>query len=285
MRGALAVALLLASCLLAPSARAQEAEDPALRRAARALAEEGIAAARERRWQDAREAFARSLALFPSAVTRMNLAGAEVRTGALVAAAEDYRRFLREADDEARARHGAAVEAALASLEPRIPTWTVRASLAEGDVLLLDGEPLREAALGVPLPIDPGPHEVAVRRAERVIAGARFDAAEGQHGTTELDVPPLDAGVEQAPVEQAPVEQAPVTEVTTQLPVAEAPPIDAVPPIESAPPGDDTALHVALVVGAGVLVVAAIALGVGFALAAQGSPAGPMGNVDPIVVF
>ena len=72
-----------------PAARAVAAEDGPAQR----LFNQGVAAARENRWNEAREAFARAYGLSQHPVVLINLAAAEVRTGRLKEAASDYRRI------------------------------------------------------------------------------------------------------------------------------------------------------------------------------------------------
>ena len=281
--------LALAALLVLGAARATAQDaDPAMRRAARTLYEQGVTAATEQRWEDARAAFERSLALFPGGVTRMALAGAESRTGRLVAAAESYRRFLREAEPAVRARHEEAVRTALAELEPRIPTWTLDVrGLAEGDAVRLDETRLAGAALGIALPVDPGPHLVVVERDAEIVAQASFVAVESTAGRVELDVPARASADTSVATAEPPVEVVAVEAVAVEESQAAEARVEtslATPTTTSG--GSDDALWIGLGIGGAALAVAAIAIGVGVAVSAsEASVATPVGNAPPIMTF
>lgn len=155
-----------------------------------ALFRQGVQAARDGRWPDALDAFARSYELSPRALTLMNLAGAQARTGRLLEATEGYRRFLVEATDERTRGYREPVARALREVETRTPR--VRLEIAGvlptdriqiGDRSYLGNQTLAE------LPINPGEHRVVVRRGEPalVVGRAQFSIAEGQR--TRVSVP------------------------------------------------------------------------------------------------
>ncbi|MEI8255186.1 MAG: hypothetical protein WCJ30_05880, partial [Deltaproteobacteria bacterium] len=125
----------------------------------------GVEAARQQRWTEAREAFERSYRLYPRTLTLLNLAGAQVESGQLVEGTESYRRFLQEATSGPAAAQRDAAQHALMDAEARIPRLRVAAAgLLASDQLLLDGQAVSHAALGAQLPVDPGPHVLAVLR-------------------------------------------------------------------------------------------------------------------------
>lgn len=125
----------------------------------------GVAAVREARWTDALSAFQRSYALVPQPITLLNIAGAQVETGQLVAGAESYRRFLAQATDGAAAEHRTEASEALARAEARVAHATVDViGMESADQLTLDAQPLGRATVGMSIPVDPGPHVFAVRR-------------------------------------------------------------------------------------------------------------------------
>lgn len=181
------LALLVAAAI--PSATL--AQDPTASEVAlaRRLYGEGLAHARAERWAEAKEAFAQSLELAPRPATRLNLATAQLQTGELVAAAENYRRYLQEAERE---RHRDRARALLAELTPRIPTIHVEiGGLHASDRVELDGDEISQAALGEALPVDPGAHTIRVRRAGRVIDTHAVTLAEGERKEIALRVPRL----------------------------------------------------------------------------------------------
>lgn len=179
------------------AARAQQAPTTAQPSANEiALAREqsriGVAAARLQRWTEAREAFERSFRLYPRTLTLLNLAGAQVESGQLVAGAESYRRFLQQATTGPAAAQRDAAQHALVDAEARIPRLRLAApGLTEGDQLLLDGQVVSHAALGAQLPVDPGPHVVAVTRNGSDIAHASFSVEPRGTREVSLTVPPL----------------------------------------------------------------------------------------------
>src|SRR5690242_7734752 len=73
------------------------AQSPADLRAARELFREGLAHANAGEWTQARDNFERSYAIAPRLPTLLNLAGAQVQTGQIVAGVESYQRFVSEA--------------------------------------------------------------------------------------------------------------------------------------------------------------------------------------------
>lgn len=158
---------------------------------AREAYQSGMAAVREDRWEDAYQSFARAYALVGRPLILLNLATAQVQTGRLVEGAESYRRFVREATEGAVLDHRDEASARLAELEPRIPRAVLRlADLEEGDEVTLDGRPLSRAALAAPLPLDPGPHALEVRRSGEPVASTTFRLEEGQQREVSLDAPP-----------------------------------------------------------------------------------------------
>jgi len=146
------------------------------------LFQEGLTHAHAGEWEPARARFERSYAIAAVPVTLLNLAGAQVQLGLLVAGRESYRNFLSSAEAGGRAaRYRAQAEQAIASLEPRIARLTLRVEgLREGDELRVAGVALNRAALGGDLPVDPGETRVEVLREGAVVTSETFELAEGQ---------------------------------------------------------------------------------------------------------
>jgi hypothetical protein len=178
-------AVVLLAQLAPTSVAAQSASEVA---AARGLFEEGVAAAGNAEWEDALSAFERSYAIAPRSTTLLNLAGAQVQLGRLVAASESYQRLIREAGSNARERRlRDQARDALSSLEPRIAHLTLNiADLARADEVLLDGVAVSHAIVGVATPVDPGDHRISVRRSDREIGQASVNLSEG--GSREVTV-------------------------------------------------------------------------------------------------
>jgi hypothetical protein len=156
---------------------------------ARIAFESGIAAAQRDDWEEARVSFERAYQLAPRPRVLLNLAGAQVHTGRLLAAAEGYRRFLALAADDpsidATLRDGA--ENALREVERRLPLVRYEVEgIGETDQVLLDGNAVAAPAES---PVDPGRHRISVVRDGEEIASETFTAAEGERMEVALSVP------------------------------------------------------------------------------------------------
>lgn len=183
------LALLVALLTIPAGAAAQEpsAADVAL---ARRQFEEGMAAARASRWDAAREAFERSYTLVRRPRILANLATAQAQTGRLVEAAESYRQFLREVSSGPDAATRPGVQHELAALEPRIPEVRITIEgLRPQDRVTLDGAEVSRAALGVPVPINPGSHRLVVTRGSAELESEPFSVAESEHRELNLELP------------------------------------------------------------------------------------------------
>jgi hypothetical protein len=208
---ALSVALALPATAVAQPEADPDARDVSV---ARTEFRAGVQAARAGDWGAARDHFARSYAINPRASALFNLAGAQLQTGQLVEAAESYREYLGRRT-EATAANIAESERVLAELESRIPTVTLRVDdLADGDEVLLDDAVLNPLLLGQPMPLNPGEHRVAVRRAGDVIASETLRATEGARLEASLVAP--------APPAPRPAEPEPLPAVTSPEPAETA---------------------------------------------------------------
>jgi hypothetical protein len=255
--------LALSFLLLAAPASAQSGDDVAH---ARQLFQTGLEAARGQHWVEAREAFAQSLALAERPSTLLNLAGAQVQTGQLVEGAASYHRFLEIATEARDRAHRSEVEAALHSVEPRIPHVTFAIDgLAPGDEVRLDGNIVLPAALASSTALDPGAHDVLVTRAGRTIESQQFQLAESLNIEIELALTPRVASATEAA--QGEMDQAIAVPVEEQH-------------------GDDTGIWIAVGISVGVAVVIGVVVGVLVATQDQGAAAPYQGNFgDGIVHF
>ncbi|XXX75248.1 hypothetical protein WMF30_47125 [Sorangium sp. So ce134] len=204
MSAVVGLASAVAALLCGSAARAQEqARDPvaaeALFKAARALVDKGDYAA-------GCPKFEASLALNPSASTMINIARCHEREGKLATAWHDYNRALvlnRETAGEQRRRSLEEIaQKEIAALEPRVPKLRVVVEGAPSGVeVQRDGTALPAAALGEPLPIDPGPHEIRASAPGHQTETRAITIAEGQTETVALTLRPAaaaGAGVEAA---------------------------------------------------------------------------------------
>jgi hypothetical protein len=164
-------ALLLASPL--------PAQTPAAPETAEALFEAGVSARDRGDYAAARQSFQKSQALEPAPGTLLNLALCEEKLGKPASAVEHLEQVLRAlpaGDDRAPI-----ARARLDAIRPLVPRLTV--SLTPGapgeTTVTLDGAELPAAKLGIPIPLDPGPHVVVAsapgrapgRREGTVVAG------------------------------------------------------------------------------------------------------------------
>ena len=209
MRVAVAATLSFVVVLAGVSAeRAVAAEDDPAQR----LFNQGVAAARENRWNEAREAFARAYGLSQRPVVLINLAAAEVRTGRLKEAASDYRRILQGDSMPETAAFRKAAADVLPVLEARIPRIRLHATgLGATDVVEIDGETISSDRLEEPRLVDPGAHAVVVKRSGAERSRVSFSVAEGESHDISVSAP-LDPQMLSAPA--TPIDGAPGADLT-----------------------------------------------------------------------
>jgi len=178
--------LLLSMGLLV--ARDAEAQSPADVAAARELFGEAAELARQGKWVRARDLYARSLKLKPSALTMYSLAHAQKESGHLVAALENYRRFVKAPPTEASAPYIERANEAIAALEKRVARVTLIVdSEAPSTVrVTIDDVEVPHAALDLPRLVDPGRHEVSATADGSRDFNTAFTVAEG--GATRIDI-------------------------------------------------------------------------------------------------
>ena len=178
--------LLLSTGLLV--ARDAEAQSPADVAAARDLFGEAAGLARRGQWARARDLYARSLELKPSALTMYSLAHAQKESGDLVAALENYRRFVKAPPTEASAAYLERGNEAIAALEKRVARVTLRVDSAAPSTLhvTVDDVQVPRAALDIPRLVDPGRHEVSATADGFQDFNTTFTVTEG--GTARVDI-------------------------------------------------------------------------------------------------
>jgi len=146
---------------------------------ARALFAQGVSAAREGRWEEARAAFEDAHALMPHPDILLNLAAARAHTGHLRASIAGYEQLLAQLADEPSRRDE--VQSALELLRARLPRLVVRVEgLEPADRLSVDGDPVDpETAAGDGLALDPGNHVVEVGSGQTVAVRRSVTLEEG----------------------------------------------------------------------------------------------------------
>ena len=188
-RGGFLIAMLLSRAGLADSRAGQSARAEALFIEARQLMDAG-------NLEEACPAFATSLRLERAVGTLLNLARCYELQGKTASAWSlfiDAESYALTTHDLRRAELARANHQRLAAMLPRV---TVTASgLDATTTLLLDDSPLDQGALGLPLPIDPGPHVLVARGPSTRRAEVHFIVPEGPDPSQEplrivIDLPP-----------------------------------------------------------------------------------------------
>ncbi|HEX8796058.1 MAG TPA: hypothetical protein VF765_34145 [Polyangiaceae bacterium] len=187
------VVVALSACASAlsfsPTARAQSAADKA---AAQTLFDDAQKAAASGDWASACPKYAESNRLDPGIGVKLYLADCYEHVGktasawAMFAEAEEY------AHKEGDARVAAAKRRE-DNLAPRLVRLVIAVpdTRAQGMDVRRDGEEVGAAQWGIPVPIDPGAHTIAVTAPGKRAWSTTVQATEGQ-GTVRVDVPTLE---------------------------------------------------------------------------------------------
>lgn len=194
----------LLGAAIALSAAPAGAQDIA---AAEALFNRGLADMEAARYETGCPALAESQRLDPRPGTLFTLATCEARWGRVATAVTRYRDYLatfRALPPDRRAQQGQrprVAEAELEKLAPDVPelTLTLPAGVAPGTVVKRDGEVVAEAALGIPLPVDPGEHEISTETPGGAAWRQRITIARGEKKTVALEVRAAPAATPKGP--------------------------------------------------------------------------------------
>ncbi len=239
-----------------PAGQEQTAQTTA---AAREFFQQGLVHAEAGEWELAADRFRRSLRLRSSPVVAFNLGTAYRALGRLVEATELFRQVAREASGEL----AEAAAAGLEELTPQLGRLTVilRGPAEDVDVQI-DGRPVPRAAIGAPLPADPGERRVEVLRGGERLAELRPTVSPGAGTQVDFVIPP--------PAPEA-------------VAAAAAPPLEPeLGPLDrgEAEGGGDDGLVIGLAVAGAIMAVAAVALGLGIGLSQQ-RPEAVAGDLMP----
>lgn len=168
----------VAVCLMVgvPSPAAA-AEDPA---AAELLFQKGRAAMEEGRLKEACQKFAESHRLDPAPGAVMNLATCEQKRGHLAKAWEHWQQAVQLLDQGDKRRDYALTR--VEELEAELPHLTIVLvdEAPPESVVRRDGVELGAPSLGVPLPVDPGKHEIVVTSPNHAARTFRIDIDKGE---------------------------------------------------------------------------------------------------------
>jgi hypothetical protein len=173
------------------------AQDYATRAAARKLGEDGIALFDKKQFAEALEKFNLAEQLVPAPTLGLRAARCLVQLGRFVEASERYLEVTRL--EVPRAQMTPAYRKAQADalieredLLPLIPTLTINVTgpLGDGITVLVDGEQIPTVLVGQKRLIDPGVHEVEVRRKDTSVK-KKLDIVVKRNEQMELKLPPL----------------------------------------------------------------------------------------------
>jgi hypothetical protein len=183
------------------------------RAAARNLASQGARAFQSKDYPSSVDLFGRAEALIHSPVHLLFLARSHRALGELVKAREAYIKITRERLEpgapkvffDAQRDAGAELE----EIEPRLASLTVTIAGVEPEEarLTLDGETVPAVLVGVPMPVDPGTHEVVAGAVGAEDQSQSVTLAEGQKETLGFELvvtKPLDAEEEGRPADKPP---------------------------------------------------------------------------------
>jgi hypothetical protein len=113
------------------------------------------------RYAEACPKFAESERLDPGGGTLLNLALCYERQGRVASAWSNFKEASSLARRDGRSDRAQAAEEHIRTLVPKLPRLTIQAPNAvEGETILLDGVSIGRAAWGVPVAVDPGPHQL-----------------------------------------------------------------------------------------------------------------------------
>jgi serine/threonine-protein kinase len=174
-----------------PAARAQSGDD---RKLAESLFREGRALMAERRWKEACPKLQESWRLDPAGGALLNLAACHEAEGRTATAWLEFNEALSLAKRDGRADRMKAAADRIAALEPTLSRLTVRVAPQPGATGLevrVDDVPLRPAAWGVAVPIDPGAHAVTASALERKAWRTELDIGASPESRV-VDVPVLE---------------------------------------------------------------------------------------------
>lgn len=201
LRWSLGLSALGGVCAAPGMARAQASADSESLKVAREQFGQALALQTGGDWAGALALLKQVAAVKSTPQVRFNIALCEERLGLLVSALGDYELAASDAQPEKSEQVRHEVETRLDALKARVPRVIVRrAEGAEAATISLDGVPLGDSVLNVPLPADPGPHVVEATAAGYLPFKESFRIAEQQTTTLDVKLVPVPAQVEARPV-------------------------------------------------------------------------------------
>jgi hypothetical protein len=159
--------------------------------AAEAMFQEGRRLLAEGQTAEACARFAGSFAIEASSGTLLNLAYCHEKQGKTASAWAEYRAASRLSRSQGREDRSRVAEEKVAALEPKLARLTaVAEEPVPGEAIATETGTLGESAIGVAVPIDPGPHTVTVTAPGRLPWSTTIEVAQEEQRT--LEIPPLE---------------------------------------------------------------------------------------------
>jgi tetratricopeptide (TPR) repeat protein len=170
--------------------------------AARTLGVEGLEALGKQQYDVALDAFERALGLFDFPTLRLGRARALAGLSRFVEASEEYRTLLNsDLDDSEQLRRVAQdAERELDEVKAKIGYVTLQVTPRDAEVML-DGKKLAPGMFGVPVPLNPGQHELSAKRDGHGAFEQRVHVESGKAETMTVTLVPSAAPPPEAPPE------------------------------------------------------------------------------------
>ncbi len=149
---------------------------PSAAAVAQVLFEEGVALMEEHRLAEACPKLAESQRIDPGGGTLLNLGACWEGLGRFASAYATYNEAASVAVKDGRHDREDVARKKLAELRPRMSYVRVSIGRSEGVEITLDDTRIGDAALGVALPVDPGPHVLSARATAFLPYERRFEA-------------------------------------------------------------------------------------------------------------
>lgn len=159
----LAAALLAAPLAFAPTSTAWA--QPSDTTIADSLFEQARELMKEKKWSEACPKLAESNRLDPKLGTLLNLAVCHQSAGKIATAHSEFRSLETLAGREGQAERAEFAKARVAELAAKLAHVVIAVASPGGVTVSLDGKAVTSATFGVPLALDPGPHEITASAA------------------------------------------------------------------------------------------------------------------------
>lgn len=180
--------VLLTSALFSGPASAQDSQR---RVRARQLFQQGVDSARQENWAEAHAAFDEAYEQLPNPTILVNLAAAQKELGHLAESFHSYQFVLR--DEESSSSHRELATRQLAVLEPMVPRLNVAfEGWQPNDEVELDGQVLEDFDAAAAIRVNPGTHEVAVRREHQRVGITRVRVSLRETTTIRIPLPTIE---------------------------------------------------------------------------------------------